>query len=88
MENSFVRDLAGRLARNVPQGLQTAGADLERNFESVLQAAFNRLELVTREEFDVQRKLLQRSREKLDALQAELDKLQTANTAGKQSATD
>ena len=76
MQESFVRDLAERLVRNVPQGMQAAGDDLQRNFESVLQTALSRLDLVTREEFDVQRRLLERSREKLDALEAELARLQ------------
>lgn len=76
MQQNFVRDLAERLVRNVPQGMQAAGDDLQRNFESVLQTALSRLDLVTREEFDVQRRLLERSREKLDALEAELARLQ------------
>jgi BMFP domain-containing protein YqiC len=76
MQQSFVRDLAERLVRNVPQGMQAAGDDLQRSFESVLQTALSRLDLVTREEFDVQRRLLERSREKLDALEAELARLQ------------
>jgi len=76
MQQTFVRDLAERLVRNVPRGMQSAGDDLQRNFESVLQTALSRLDLVTREEFDVQRRLLERSREKLDALEAELARLQ------------
>ena len=88
MQESFVRDLAERLVRNVPQGVQAAGDDLQRNFESVLQAALSRLDLVTREEFDVQRRLLERSREKLDALEAELARLQSQTSAGESPATD
>ena len=76
MDRAFIRDLASRLARDVPEGAQAAKADLERNFEGLLQAALGRLDLVTREEFDVQRKVLERSREKLAALEAELDRLQ------------
>ena len=76
MQQSFVRDLAERLVRNVPQGMQSAGDELQRNFESVLQTALSRLDLVTREDFDVQRRLLERSREKLDALEAELARMQ------------
>jgi BMFP domain-containing protein YqiC len=86
MQESFVRDLAERLVRNVPQGMQAAGEDLQRNFESVLQTALSRLDLVTREEFDVQRRLLERSREKLDALEAELARLQAQAGAASPSA--
>ena len=77
MDRAFIRDLASRLARDVPQGAQAVRADLERNFEGLLQAALGRLDLVTREEFDVQRKLLERSREKLATLEAELTRMQT-----------
>jgi BMFP domain-containing protein YqiC len=88
MQETFVRDLAERLVRNVPQGMQAAGDDLQRNFESVLQTALSRLDLVTREEFDVQRRLLERSREKLDALEAELARLQGQVSAGDQSGAE
>jgi len=86
MQQSFVRDLAERLARSVPQSMQAAGDDLQRNFESVLQSALSRLDLVTREEFDVQRRLLERSREKLDALEGDLARLQAQ--AGDASAAE
>jgi BMFP domain-containing protein YqiC len=90
MQETFVRDLAERLVRNVPQGIQAAGDDLQRNFESVLQTALSRLDLVTREEFDVQRRLLERSRAKLDTLEAELARLQGQVATGDPSgaATD
>jgi len=46
--------------------------DLEKNVRAVLAGVFARLDLVTREEFDVQREVLVRTREKLDALEAKL----------------
>ncbi len=82
MNTEFVKDLAARLARNVPQGVQAATDDLEQNFTALLQSAFARLDLVTREEFDVQRKVLERSREKLVALEAELARLEAERQPG------
>ena len=62
-------DLAQRLSDLVPPGLQEARGDLEKNFRAALQAGLGRLDLVTREEFDVQRAVLLRTREKLDLLE-------------------
>ena len=64
-----IDDLARRLSELVPPGLKDAGADLEQNMKATLQAGLARLDLVTREEFEVQRAVLVRSREKIDALE-------------------
>ncbi len=69
-------DLAGRLAEAVPQNLKTIGEDLEHNFKSLLQTGLAKMDLVTREEFDVQVAVLARTREKLEALEARLAELQ------------
>jgi hypothetical protein len=50
--------------------------DLEQNFFSVLQSSLSRLDLVTREEFDVQQAVLARTREKLEALELRLKSLE------------
>ena len=70
-------DLAKKLLSALPTGLQSFEKDIEQKFRDLLLAAFNRMELVTREEFDVQTKVLARTREKLDSLQAQVDTLLT-----------
>ena len=65
----FVDDLARRLGALLPPGLSEARTDLEQNFRAALQAGLQRLDLVTREEFEVQRAVLLRTREKLEALE-------------------
>ena len=64
-----IDDLARKLSDLVPPGLKDARADLEQNFKATLQSGLNRLDLVTREEFEVQRAVLLRTREKLEELQ-------------------
>jgi len=64
-----IDDLARRLSELVPPGLKDARADIEQNMKSTLQAGLGKLDLVTREEFDVQRAVLLRTREKIDALE-------------------
>jgi hypothetical protein len=51
-------------------------ADIEKNLRVLLQSVFSRLDLVTREEFDVQREVLARTRAKLEALEAKLAELE------------
>ena len=69
-------DLARKLSDLVPPGLKEARSDLEQNFKATLQAGLGRLDLVTREEFEVQRAVLLRTREKLDALERALTVLE------------
>ena len=72
MDPRFIDDLARRLSAAVPQGLVAMRRDLEENFKAVLQSGLTRLDLVTRQEFDVQAGVLRRTREKLEALEARL----------------
>jgi len=73
-------DLARRLSGLVPPGLREGRDELQQNFKSVLQSGLARLDLVTREEFDVQRAVLLRTREKLEALEREVQALESATT--------
>ncbi len=70
-DNSF-EDLVKKLAEAVPEGLRSMRRDLEENFRSVLQTGLGKLDLVTREEFEVQEAVLARTREKLEALEERL----------------
>jgi BMFP domain-containing protein YqiC len=76
MDAKFVEDLARKLAANVPGSVRALQADLERNFEALLGSTFEKLQLVSREEFDVQRRVLERTRDKLTRLEAELQVLE------------
>lgn len=69
-------ELARQLADAVPQNLKVLGEDLERNFKSMLHSGLERMELVTREEFDVQAAVLERTREKLETMEARLAELE------------
>ena len=62
-------DLARRLSALVPSGLREGRDELQQNFKAVLQSGLARLDLVTREEFEVQRAVLLRTREKLEQLE-------------------
>jgi BMFP domain-containing protein YqiC len=72
----LIDDLARRLAGSVPESVVALRRDLEQNFKGVLQGQLARLDLVTREEFDVQAAVLKRTREKLAALEKRLAELE------------
>ena len=76
-------DLARRLSGLVPPGMREGREELQQNFKSVLQAGMGKLDLVTREEFDVQRAVLARTRDKLEALERQLAELVAAGDASK-----
>ncbi|MCP3999444.1 MAG: accessory factor UbiK family protein [Gammaproteobacteria bacterium] len=76
MDKKVLDDLANKLADAVPGDLHELRNDLESNFRGLLQNRLNKLDLVTREEFDIQRKVLERTREKLERIERELEALQ------------
>ena len=71
-------DLSKRLADGMPRGFQSLQDDMQRNLRSGLEAALGKLNLVTREEFEVQQAVLGRTREKLKALEARVEALEKA----------
>ena len=75
----FIDELTDTLFQALPSHLQGIKDDAAANFKIVLQGAFNKLDLVTREEFDAQKKVLARSRQKIEALEAIVKKLELAD---------
>ncbi len=73
MSDESIEDLARKLAEAVPEGLRSVREDLESSFRGVLRSGISKLDLVTREEFEVQQAVLARTREKLEHLEAQLD---------------
>ncbi len=68
-----IDEITRRLSDAVPGELKTARSEVEKQFRGVLENAFNRLDLVTREEFEIQKKVLLRTRQKLERLEALLE---------------
>jgi BMFP domain-containing protein YqiC len=77
-----IDELARKLAEAVPPGLNALANDLEQNFKAVLQAGLAKLDLVTRQEFDIQSGVLRRSRERLEELEKRIAALENG-TPGK-----
>jgi BMFP domain-containing protein YqiC len=69
-------DIARRLSNAVPASARSVQDDLEKNLRAGVQSVLAKLDLVTREEFDVQAKLLARSRAKIDVLEKQVAELE------------
>lgn len=72
MTNDSIDKLVQALTEVVPQGLRSVSDDLDKNFRTVLKSGLSKLDLVTREEFEVQEAVLARTRQNLDAMEARL----------------
>lgn len=81
MNAKLIEELARKLAGSLPPGMRAVREDIEQNFRAVLQAGLTRMDLVTREEFEVQQRVLERSREKLAALESRIAALEAGKTA-------
>jgi BMFP domain-containing protein YqiC len=64
-----IDDIARKLTDSLPSGFGSLKDEMERNFHTILQTALSRLDLVTREEFEVQKGVLAKTREKLEAME-------------------
>lgn len=86
MEQNRIEDLARRLLESIPPSLRAAQKDLEANFRSALRTGLSKLDLVTRDEFDAQTRVLERSRELVEALEKRVAALEAAQAGTGQTA--
>src|SRR5882724_819541 len=80
VNSSKLDELARRLADSVPESVRAFGRDLEGNFKAVLQSQLSKLDLVSRQEFDVQAAILERTQAKLTAMEARLKEIEARLT--------
>ena len=78
MDSFRIDEIARRLLESVPPALRTVQKDLETNFRAVLRSSLGKLDLVTRDEFDTQTRVLERTRARLAELEARLLALEGA----------
>ncbi|MFU2315879.1 ubiquinone biosynthesis accessory factor UbiK [Rahnella sp. PCH160] len=75
-----IEQIARQVHESMPKGIREFGEDAEKKIRQVLQAQFSRMDLVNREEFDVQTQVLLRTREKLAVLEQRLAALEGKQT--------
>lgn len=76
MNTNFIDELAKRLSAALPPGVNVLKEDVQSNMRSVLHSAFSKMDLVTREEFEVQTQVLARTRAKLEELEKKIAELE------------
>ena len=73
MQN-YLKNIKKKITENLPDDLEAIKGDLQQNIQSLIESQIKNLNLVTREEFEVQEQVLKRTREKLEELEKQLDK--------------
>ncbi|EOF4703808.1 MAG: ubiquinone biosynthesis accessory factor UbiK [Klebsiella huaxiensis] len=76
-----IEQIARQVHESMPKGLRDLGEDVEKKIRQVLQSQLTRLDLVSREEFDVQTQVLLRTREKLALLEQRLSELESRSVS-------
>ena len=72
-------DLARQISETIPAGMKEMQGDVKKNIRTLLESTLAKLDLVTREEFDAQTKVLARTREKLEQLEKTITELEKEN---------
>jgi BMFP domain-containing protein YqiC len=75
-DSKSIDDIASRLSAAIPPGLSTFKDDMEKNFRAILQSVLGKMELVTREEFEVQKGVLAKTRSRLEALEKRVTEME------------
>ncbi len=73
MQN-YLKNITKKITENLPDDLEAIKGDLQQNMQSLIESQIKNLDLVTREEFEIQEQVLKRTREKLEELEKQLDK--------------
>lgn len=76
VDNQTINRLSDKIGELLPEGLQQVKSDFDARLKRLLQQQLSRYEMVSREEFDIQARVLQRTRAKLEALEKRLDELE------------
>ena len=73
MQN-YLKNITKKITENLPDDLEAIKGDLQQNVQSLIESQIKSLDLVTREEFEIQEQVLKRTREKLEELEKQLNK--------------
>jgi len=81
MDSPRIDEIARRLLESIPPGLRAMQQDLESNFRAVLRASLSKLDLVSRDEFDAQMRVLERTRARLEELERKVAQMEGAGSS-------
>jgi len=80
LDNQTINRLSDKINQLLPPGMQQVKSDFDARLKTLLQQQLAQLEFVSREEFDIQARVLQRTRAKLEALEEKLSHLEQTLT--------
>lgn len=83
MDPKTIEDLTKRISDSMPSALREFQQDMEKNIHAALESVFTKMNLVTREEFEVQKGVLARTRAKVEALEKQVQVLEAELTKDK-----
>ena len=78
VDTKIIEEILQRIRAELPEGIKEIRDDFDKNLRAILQGIFSKLDLVTREEFDVQVDVLTRTREKFEQLEKQISDLEQA----------
>jgi BMFP domain-containing protein YqiC len=82
LNNPFINEISNKIREIINQ---SPAADVEKNLNALLKGAFTKMELISREEFDIQAEVLRNTREKLEKLEKQLAELEAQISGSKSS---
>lgn len=88
MDFRSIDEAARRVMGSLPSGLDTLRHDIEKNVQEALRSALERMDLVTREEFEIQQQVLLRTRTKLDELERQVRDLEARLGTAQEKTTE
>lgn len=77
LEPKFIDELIQRISAGMPSGMKEIQADMEKNIRAAVRATLDKMDVVTREEFDIQKEVLVRTRTRLEQLEKQVAELET-----------
>lgn len=75
MDPKSINDVVKKVLDSLPEGVKALPNEMKKNVQAAVVAALDKLDVVTREEFDAQQKVLEKTRKKLEQIEAEVNKL-------------
>jgi len=76
LDPQSINRLSDKISELLPPGLREVKSDFDARLKTLLQQQLSQLEMVSREEFDIQARVLQRTREKLESIETKLKQLE------------
>ncbi len=76
LDNQTINELAEKLSSVIPEGAKILKADIDNNIKAILESSLRQMNLVSREEFDTQAALLERTLEKMDQLEQQIREME------------